>query len=296
MPDTAAVMGRHRHVDVSGTLLHVWTGGTPGSLPPLVFEAGNGSTLEVWGLIAERLAPQLQMLSYERAGVGASEGGGGNAPDPDMVVARLAGLLDALPQRRPVILVGHSLGGLYGRCYAARHPADIAGLVLIDATPDDLVFPRFLSALSVSLIWTAHLLARVGLLRPGPATGDAQSRRKVAGLQAVARAGHVRACMAEFRDIKQTQQAAARLGLPANLPVLCISAGKRPFFVRSAVEPMLRSHQRLAAAGAAPWSHHHHVAEATHASLLTDPQHAAIVADLILEFAQRIAPRASAAA
>jgi pimeloyl-ACP methyl ester carboxylesterase len=37
----------------------------------------------------------------------------------------------------PFVLVGHSLGALYVRLYAARFPADVAGLVVVDGTTED---------------------------------------------------------------------------------------------------------------------------------------------------------------
>jgi len=38
----------------------------------------------------------------------------------------------------PYVLVGHSFGGQNMRLYASRHPADVAGLVLVDAQHPDL--------------------------------------------------------------------------------------------------------------------------------------------------------------
>jgi pimeloyl-ACP methyl ester carboxylesterase len=35
------------------------------------------------------------------------------------------------------VLVGHSLGGLHVQLFAARHPEEVAGLVLVDATYED---------------------------------------------------------------------------------------------------------------------------------------------------------------
>ena len=37
----------------------------------------------------------------------------------------------------PYVLVGHSFGGLYTRLYAAQHPDEVAGMVLLDASHPD---------------------------------------------------------------------------------------------------------------------------------------------------------------
>ena len=59
---------------------------------------------------------------------------------------RVADELRALLERGgvapPFVLVGHSFGGLVMRIFAARHRADVAGLVLVDpAHPEDWVTP-----------------------------------------------------------------------------------------------------------------------------------------------------------
>jgi pimeloyl-ACP methyl ester carboxylesterase len=72
----------------------------------------------------------------------------------------------------PVILVGHSLGGLLARDYAQSHPENVAGLVLLDATSDagieELVFayeatvPRLDEAIAASRPGTPVVTMPVG--------------------------------------------------------------------------------------------------------------------------------------
>jgi len=53
-------------------------------------------------------------------------------------VADLHALLSAAEEPGPYVLVGHSYGGPIIRLYASAHPADVAGLVLVDALSEDL--------------------------------------------------------------------------------------------------------------------------------------------------------------
>ena len=50
----------------------------------------------------------------------------------------LSDMLDASGEPGPYLLVGHSFGGDIIRLYAAAHPTNVAGLVLVDALSEDL--------------------------------------------------------------------------------------------------------------------------------------------------------------
>ncbi len=92
-------------IDVGGHRLHLETFGQ--GAPTVVFDAGlsePGPLPRTSGRIVEEL---------RRAPAGA-----GVAP--------------------PYVLVGHSFGGQNMRLCASRHPADVAGLVLVDAQHPDL--------------------------------------------------------------------------------------------------------------------------------------------------------------
>ncbi|HEX7980583.1 MAG TPA: alpha/beta fold hydrolase [Gemmatimonadaceae bacterium] len=48
-------------------------------------------------------------------------------------------LLDAAHVARPLVLVGHSVGGINVRVYAERYGSDVAGMVLVDPTHESTV-------------------------------------------------------------------------------------------------------------------------------------------------------------
>jgi pimeloyl-ACP methyl ester carboxylesterase len=54
------------------------------------------------------------------------------------VVDDLHALVESAHLPRPLVLVGHSMGGLFIRIYAHKYPDDVSGLVLVDALPDGL--------------------------------------------------------------------------------------------------------------------------------------------------------------
>ena len=99
--------------------------------PTLVFEGGMGAHLLSWQKVAGPVTRANRACFYDRAGYGYS--------DPPRRPSTASHATDDLHQvlRRahvalPIVLVGHSVGGLYATLYADRFPIDVAGLVLID--------------------------------------------------------------------------------------------------------------------------------------------------------------------
>lgn len=158
----ATALERHRLprpgglVDAGGHQLHIYCTGE-GS-PVVVLEAGTGSMSAAWGWVQPEIARSTRVCSYDRAGLGWSEAGDGSYI-PSRVPEELRVLLDRSNETGPIVLVGHELGALYARMYAARFARDTAALVLIDdpVTGHSSVAPVFPSA------WP--WLARVGVLR-----------------------------------------------------------------------------------------------------------------------------------
>jgi pimeloyl-ACP methyl ester carboxylesterase len=76
-----------------------------------------------------------QVCSYDRAGFGLSDPI--PAPrDADHIAEELHDLLIQANVKGPIVLMGHSIAGMYIRDYATRYPAELAGLIFVDsATP-----------------------------------------------------------------------------------------------------------------------------------------------------------------
>lgn len=113
-----------------GRLRYRWLPAAPG--PVLVFENGWSASLEQWTWMERELAGHASLLSYCHAGVG------GSTISREQTVAGLseqfASMLDGLGIHQPVVLVGHSFGGLISALHAAQQPGRIAGFVQIDNT------------------------------------------------------------------------------------------------------------------------------------------------------------------
>lgn len=101
----------------------------------LVLLSGLGDGGETFAKVGPKLAaPGWRVIAYDRAGYGGSADVAGRH-DAVRAEAELRGLLAALDIRQPVVLLGHSLGGVYASYFAARHPGEVAGLVLEETRP-----------------------------------------------------------------------------------------------------------------------------------------------------------------
>ena len=97
----------------------------------VVFEYGLGSNLLHWSKIARPVSEFGKACFYDRAGYGFSDPSEAPATATS-VTDDLHALLKQAGVGGPIILVGHSMGGLYATLYADRFFDELAGLVLID--------------------------------------------------------------------------------------------------------------------------------------------------------------------
>ena len=102
----------------------------------IILESGLGGPALVWARVQPDVAKFAHVCSYDRAGYGWSEPG--PQPRTSLQIAKeLKLLLDAAGEKGPYVLVGHSFGGFIVRVFTHLYPADVAGLVLVDASHED---------------------------------------------------------------------------------------------------------------------------------------------------------------
>ncbi|GAB3953152.1 alpha/beta hydrolase [Kribbella albertanoniae] len=100
--------------------------------PTVVFVSGAGGGRDSWDAAIAVLRSSTTRLTYDRAGIGDSETPDLSPRTLGAAADELRGLLAAADLPGPLILVGHSLGGLIALIYASQWP--VAGLVLVDTS------------------------------------------------------------------------------------------------------------------------------------------------------------------
>lgn len=109
----------------------------PAPGPLLVLDAAQGTEMKVWDqTFIKALNGFAAVLTYNRIGSGKSRFHDhrlAQAVTAKESSERLHQLLQRLAPGRQVILLGHSMGGLYAQYFARAYPQQLAGLVLIDA-------------------------------------------------------------------------------------------------------------------------------------------------------------------
>src|SRR6266436_2187540 len=134
-PADIAYAQRGKLVSVNGFRLNLYCMGS-GS-PTVVFDSGWGDWAPAWSKVQPQIAKWTRACSYDRAGTGFSDPG----PMPRTSVRIAEELRTALHHAGiggPYILVGSAFGGDNVRTFADLYMREVAGLVLVEADPDDL--------------------------------------------------------------------------------------------------------------------------------------------------------------
>ena len=127
----------HRRLDVGGYKLYINCEGPISKRAPVtIMDAGLGNSSESWLGIQTKIAEFTRVCIYDRAGLGNS--------DPTIhtqtttqIVLDLHSLLARAGIPGPLVLVGHSLGGINVRLYASMYPREVVGMVLVDSAHEE---------------------------------------------------------------------------------------------------------------------------------------------------------------
>jgi pimeloyl-ACP methyl ester carboxylesterase len=248
-----------RLVSVDGCLLHWSERGT--GAPAVILEAGIAASSLSWSRVQPLIAGFTRVGSYDRAGLGWSEG----CSEPRSLgqfTRQLSILLERAQIPAPYVLVGHSFGGLLIRAFACKNPSQVAGLVFVDpvsveswaqCSEED----RRRLGFGVKLSRRGAWLARLGIVRLALAAAGGVRGQRVTKLITKASAGRATPFLArlvgEIRKLPPAvlpavtaqwcrakcfvgmaehlaalpdcAQEASDLGLPQEIPFIVLSAG-----------------------------------------------------------------------
>lgn len=157
-----------RFADVGGRRLHYICIGS--GAPTVIFESPMFGGSLSFDKARREIAERRRVCSYDRVGMGWSD------PGPSVISAGLladdlAHLLAAADIKPPYVLVPSSVGGLTSEVFARRHPADVVGLVFLDAAESEWVnaiaaqFGAVTRMAATAAACAPAFAARVGLLR-----------------------------------------------------------------------------------------------------------------------------------
>lgn len=230
-----------RLVDVDGVLLHVVV---EGAGPVVLIDSGLGGSCLEWAPVATDLVRDFTVVRYDRPGFGWSPGA--NCDRTALAAARrIRGLISALDLSGPVLLVGHSLGGLHARVVASLYPEIVSGVVLVDPSHEDMLDDPSTARSAAVMNRVMSLVARTARLGTprlvGPlytrmttsqirTTLDDETRsalRRSTLLTASSVAG-MRGAVAEMVALPASLREAKGLAPLASVPVTLITAGAAP--------------------------------------------------------------------
>jgi pimeloyl-ACP methyl ester carboxylesterase len=267
-----------RMVDVGDHRLYLECTGA-GS-PTVVLSNGFSEHTSSWAWITPTISQTTRVCTYDRAGQGWSDPAG-SPQDGNQVADELSTLLRNADVPGPYLLASHSSGGIYNLIFAARHTADVAGLVLLDsAIPEQFTaLPQYPGAYAMSHRVNAlyPTLARFGIARLILGTGftelppEARDRE-----QAFASTAHeMNGQRDEWSQLPTAFDRAKALDNIGATPLVVVTAGTGQQPGWADAQNKLTRYSTNAV--------HRTIADATHAILLTDPTFAAYSNAAILD-------------
>lgn len=127
-PSAVSSIGEPYTVNIGYTSLQIFCFGEGN--PTVILENGFRASWQYWEEVISQIKPHTRVCAYNRSPKAEWN------PDT-LAVEDLHTMLADTPIEPPVILVGHSLGGIFVMLYTALYPEQVAGIVLLDSAHPD---------------------------------------------------------------------------------------------------------------------------------------------------------------
>jgi pimeloyl-ACP methyl ester carboxylesterase len=209
---------------VNGARMHIDCMGT--GEPAIILDAGFGNNAAIWQTVQPELAKTTRVCSYDRAGSGWSDPQPGPR-DANQIADQENALLQQAGINGPIVLMGHSIAGLYVRAYATRFPEHVAGIVFVDgsspaqfkiaAIADEVNKQSWLMPRATMILGTPRLMWMLTGSAPGlqPHAGRNQAEANFHS--------HISALAVEMRSFFRSGDEVAQTGPYGALPILIFS-------------------------------------------------------------------------
>jgi pimeloyl-ACP methyl ester carboxylesterase len=103
--------------------------------PTVVVIPGLTASSAEWETVARAASVDTRVCTWDRPGLGQSDPRpAGTRPTVGAMARELSAVLAAAHVAPPYVVVAHSFGGLVARVLASQRGADVAGLVMVDAS------------------------------------------------------------------------------------------------------------------------------------------------------------------
>src|SRR5258708_39422180 len=121
-------LGEQRMVSIRDRRISIYCDGKARPSPTVILIPAGGRTAKDWSTIQPAVSSFTRVCSYDHANFGASDKGPVKLQSFDEVVDDLHGWVKASGEKKPFILVSHSISGFYARRFVTRYPRELAGL------------------------------------------------------------------------------------------------------------------------------------------------------------------------
>jgi proline iminopeptidase len=127
-------------VELNGSMFHAETFGDPSAPVIVMLHGGPGGSYGGMLRLRDpvdgvRLEDKHFLVFWDQRGAGLSRRHDPSEIKKTTYDADLLAVIDRYSPGRPVVLVGHSWGGMYATMFIAQHPDRVAGAVLMDSGP-----------------------------------------------------------------------------------------------------------------------------------------------------------------